>query len=348
MPWLKATAVLAAVACALLAGAAPSLAQPVAPARVVLLEDPADPPRESLVQALRIQLSGLSSLESTTLEPGASPRAQAERLAREPSTLAVLWLPSGASERAAREASALHALGLSDPGLREELVRVPGGPRPDVERSLALKVRELVDALRRSRAVVVLAAVPTAGQAAATEPGPPPASAPALGPALSLGVRVTPLSERAQWGGLLAGGVAWWSDALRLVGALELAWFPELELARGSSRARVSELAPGLSCRVELQRGALWLGAHGGLSLSLVHAEGSDGREHGDASVQLISVLGGLHGELAIAEGFALYAGLDLQARPRRQRFTVDGTQLVDFGRLRPAASLALTWSPSP
>jgi hypothetical protein len=356
MPWLKGTAVLAGVACALLVGVGGVAAQPTAPVRVVLLQDPADPPPESLVQALRIQLSGLSGLEPLALEPGARPREQAERVAREPATLAVLWLPEGTGPGRDREVTELHALAESAPGesapgesapatsaLREQLVRVPGGPRPDVERSLALKIRELVDALRRSRARASAAA--PAEASVTSDALPPAAETSTLGPTLALGARVAPLSGRAQWGGTLAGGAAWRSHALRLLGALELAWFPEVELSRGASQARVSELAPGLFARAEVRRGALWLGAHGGLSLSFVHAEGSDGRERAATRVQLMSVLGGLHLELAITEGLGLYAGLDLQVQRRRQRFTVDGAELVDFGRLRPLASLALAWS---
>ncbi len=351
MPWLKGTAVLAVVACALLVGVGRGKAQPVGPARVVLLADPADPPPESLVQALRIQLSGLSGLEPIPLEPGALPREQAERLAREPTTLAVLWLPEGkprGSGGEQREVTELHALTGSAPAasapaqpeLREQVVRVPAGPRPDVERSLGLKVRELVDALGRARAPLaapVERSVPTEA--------PPPTARPSIGPTLALGARVAPLSGRAQLGGALAGGAAWRSHALRLVGALELAWFPELALSSGPKQARVSELAPGLFARAELRRGALWLGAHGGLSLSFVQAEGTDGRERGRASAQLLSALFGLHFELAISEGFGLYAGLDLQVQRRRQRFSVDRVELVDFGRLRPLASLALAWS---
>jgi len=349
MPWLKATAVLAAVACAALVGVGRGHAQTVVPTRVVLLEDPADPPAESLVQALRIQLSGLCGLEPTPLEPGAVPREQALPWAREPGTLAVVWLPTGAGLRA-REATELRVLGADttaqgEPVLREELVRVPGGPRSDVERGLALKVRELADALRRGRASARQA------KASATGDGVPPAAGAAdpigaaLGPAFALGARVAPLSGRAQWGGLLVGGAAWRSRSLRLVGAFELSWFPAIELTSGPARARVRELAPGVFARAELRRAALCIGAHGGLGLSFVHAEGSDGRERGEATTRLVSARGGLHVELAIAAGLGLYFGVDLQARLGRQRFTVDGVQLVDFGRLRPLATLALAWS---
>lgn len=333
---LKAIAPLAALATVLGVGSARAQAEE----RVILLEEQAAPPRESLVQALRIQLSGLASLEREALAPGEDPRPHAERRADEPGALAVLWLPTGSTERA--EVTELHAVGRSQSGVRHEQVRVAGGARPDVERSLALKVREWVHALRRSRAAVTNARDAAADEADAGAGRP--ASAGDVALVLSGGARVAPLSTRAQWGAAFAAGVAVRPSALRLVGGLELAWSPETELARGPLRATVEELAPGLFARAELRQGDLWLGAHTGLSLSLVHAEGSDGRERGDARVSLASARVGLHVELEVGRGFGLHAGLGLQLRLRRQRFTVAGVELIDFGRLRPAASLALAW----
>ena len=130
-----------------------------------------------------------------------------------------------------------------------------------------------------------------------------------------------------------------------MIGALDLAWSPEIELAQGAAHARLEELSPGLIARAELRQGDLWLGAHAGLSLSWVHAQGSDGRERGEERQKLVSALFGLHLELEIAEGFGLYGALGLQLRPLRQHFTVNGLDLLDLGRLRPIGSLALSWS---
>jgi hypothetical protein len=203
-------------------------------------------------------------------------------------------------------------------------------------------VRELVHALRRSRpttqpALPVEAA--TAAVPAALAPAPP-----LWGLALAGGVRGAPLSERVQWGAGLAAGAFHRAQRVRLVGLLELTWFPEIELARGPAHVRLVELAPGLQARAELQQGDLWLGAHGGLALSFVKARGTDGRERGEARKKVLVALLGLHAELQIAGGFGLLASLGVQLKLHRQRFTVNGAELLDLGRLRPIGTLALSF----
>jgi hypothetical protein len=345
MPRLKATAVVAALAAALCGVSAPAAAQSEATGRVILLVDALAPPPESLVQALRIQLSGMASLELAQAAAGAELAAEAERWAREPGVVAVLWQPADASTR--EEATALQALDHSAAGSpaggNSELVRVPGGARPDVERSLALKVRELLHGWQKRRAERD-AAQASRSEPPAAEPEPP-AEDDLLGLALAAGAQTAPLSQRLQWGTVIAAGVVVYSDALRLVGGLQLAWSPELELSSGASHATLEELAPGMIARAELRQGDLWLGAHAGLSLSLLHATGSDGRERGEANEKLVSALVGLHAELEIAAGFGLYGGAGLQVRLHRERFTVGRVELIDVGRLRPIATLALAWT---
>jgi hypothetical protein len=345
MPRLKATAVVAALSVALCGAPVPATAQAQASGRVILLVDPAAPPPESLVQALRIQLSGMADLERAEPAAGAELAAEAERRAREPGVVAVLWQPADAVGRA--EATELQAVEHSAAGSQRERVRVPGGARPDVERSLALKVRELLHGWQQQRAAYAAAHAPQPAPASPPAEPEPPLDDAGIGLTLGAGAHAAPLSQRLQWGTLFAVGAVLRYDRLRFVGGLQLAWSPEIELSSGASHATLEELSPGVIARAELRQGDLWLGAHGGLSLSLLHATGTDGRERGEGDEEIVSALVGLHVELAIAAGFGLYGGLALQLRMHREHFTVGRVELIDVGRLRPIATLALAWTSS-
>src|SRR5947207_9628285 len=121
--------------------------------RVLLVEDTPGGARR-LVSALRIQLTGAAQVAA---RPAPRARNTPERiraataLVRVEDALLVVWaegpieLPDGSSQ------AILYAVGQREGRALLEVVRVPGGRGPDMDRTLALKVRSMVDDLQRSR-----------------------------------------------------------------------------------------------------------------------------------------------------------------------------------------------------
>lgn len=309
--------------------------------RVVLLDDPARP-SPGLVSALRIQLTGVAELD-VRQDPemaGVSKRVQvASQLAQADDVLVVTWAEPAVELADGSREAVLYVVGHKQGRALLEVVRVPGGEGPVVERSLALKLRELVDEVRQNReqaaaADVMLEAAP-----------PPPAGR--WDAVVAVAGAVAPLadSDVGQWGARMSGGAAFRDGGLRLAGLLQVAVFPQLEIAQGPSRVRLYEIAPSLLARAQLQHGALWFGLRLGPELSAVKAEGKSANGQGETSEVVASLLVGAEVELQLGAGVGVAAAIDLQGRFKRQRFTVDSDRVVDLGRVRPVASLGLTWN---
>lgn len=345
MAWLKRTAQSALLSLGsglvlLLADPAGVVAQTAE--KVVLLEDPAAPPRPGLSAALRIQLVGAALVEAhdAPVATGLARRVRAaSELADAEGALLVVWaeptlaLPDGSHE------VVLYVVGHDQGRALVEVVRVQGGDSPDVDRSLALKVREVVDEVRRNRALA-------AGSGLMLTPAEPARGG--HGPTLGLGLALGPLSGLAQWGARVHGGIAVVDGPLRFSGLLALSWHPEVDAQGDGARVSVAEVAPGLLARVGFRTRAVWLGLRAGAALSFIEAQAVSARGSGEASVRVVSFVTGLEIEVPIADGIGLVAAVELQTRARRQRFAVLGDAFVDLGRVRPLALLAVTWSGLP
>lgn len=313
--------------------------------RVVLLED-ARRPNSGLIAALQIQLTGVAELDvrQEPDNPGVSGRVQvASRLAQADDVLLVTWAEPAVELGDGSREAVLYVVGHKQGRALLEVVRVPGGEGPEVERSLALKLREVVEEIRSNRAQAAAADVMLE---AAPEPEEP---EPAAGWDIAVAVAgaVGPLSgsDLGQWGARMSAGPAWRSGALRLAGMLQVTVFPQVELARGASRVRFYEIGPGLLLRAQLRQGLFWFGVRAGPQLSWVKAEGESATRAGEANELTTSLLVGAEVELPIDDGVGIAAGVDLEAHFKRQHFTVEGERVVDLGRLRPVASIALTWN---
>jgi hypothetical protein len=316
--------------------------------RVVLLEDSRAARGSGLGSALRIQLTGAAEVEVRDLpeNAGVSRRMQtASELTQAEDVLLVVWAEPAVELADGSREAVLYAVGHKQGRALVEIVRVRGGEGPDVERSLALKVREVVDEVRHNREQAApsdLMLEPAAAAADVT------AEQPAWGARVSLAGALAPLSgsDLGQWGARLAGGPAWRDGVLRISGLLELAVFPELEVEVPSAEVRLFELAPGALAHAQWRQADVWIGLRAGLSLSFLAAQGHNAASSGEVSGLVApSWTFGVDVELPIGRGVGVAAALDLQARIRRQRFTVAGDQVVDLGRLRPLVSIALTWS---
>jgi hypothetical protein len=321
--------------------------------KVVLLEDSAQPPRPGLSHALRIQLLDVAAVDVRQWPEtsGFSERIQvANGVAAEPGALVVVWaeptveLPDGSRE------AVLYVVGREQGRALMEIVRVPGGSGPDVDRSLAIKVGEVVHEVRtnRERAAREMMLEPAPAPASALPP-PHAAAEPAeagWGLTAALGAVAGPLggSEFGQWGMRAGAGAAYRSGDVRISGLAELSWFPRLRIARGSSQVRFDELGPGLLARAQLREGSVWLGLRTGAGLSWIDADAQSASSDGEASELVATWLVGFDAEIEIVGGLGLAAAIELQGREPRRRFAVEGEHVVDLGRLRPLALLALTF----
>jgi hypothetical protein len=316
--------------------------------RVLLLTDSAEP-RPGLLSALRIQLMGacdVASREAPAVPSVAARVAAMTELAERERALLVVRAEGPLALGDGSQEAVLYMVGQRKGRALLEVVRVPGNSGPDLDRTLALKVREAVDELHRSAAGSpsdAMLGLPADASAVMDAHGPT-----RWGGVLGLGVVGGPQSGATfgQWGPQLHVGPALLAARLRLSMLLVLGWFPSLEARRADASVRVSEVAPELALHAQLRQRGLWLGARTGLALALVHATGRNGAgAQGEAHEQLPSWQLAVDAELPLVDGLSLDFEVGLQTWLRRQRFAVDAMQVLDLGRLRPLARLALVFS---
>jgi hypothetical protein len=328
-----------------LVACAPQLAR-AEPARVLLLE-PA-PPRRAFAATLQIQLVGLAELVAEPQPSDAHTTAErvqaASELARRRQLLAVVWAEPARSATNGPQLGVLYVVGEREGRALVEVVRLPGGAGPDLDRALALKLREIVAELIRANARApseVMLVAPVQVPPSAAQPAPDGAALHAL---LFVGPRLALQPDLTRGGLGFGAGPVLSIPGWRFCAALGLDWLPARRRGRDGLLVRFSELAPQLRLRAQLQRGPLWLGVQTGLALALVEASGSTRTRENSANVALISGLFAIDLELPISRGLAVAAALELQAFTRQQRFAVNEQELVDLGRLRTLLGLELRW----
>lgn len=343
MHWLKAK-MLAGLLAGLFASLQPAKAQVGPLDEVILAHDGAETPRPELLLALRIQLTGVANARTHSLTlPSSTPsRIDAvSAVARAENALLAVWVEGPVRGADGSGEAVLYAVGQNRERALLEVIRVSGGAGPDLDRTLALKVREIVDQLREAR---------SAGATQQLElvlSAPPPE--PTWQAGAALGAVASPLqgSEAGQWGAYAAAGPLLGSATWRLAGGAELMFMPRVDIHRGDARVGIQELAPGLWLRAQSKQGPLWLGLRTGFALSFIAV---DGRANADAptdeaSVRVASCRIGADAELPLAAGVGLLLGVDLQMRWQRRHFAVDREEAADLGIVRPLFSLALTWN---
>ena len=305
--------------------------------RVLLVPTPQGAPAAGLEHALRIQLSGIAevSLHAVPVQ-GASVGERVRRagaLAAREGALLVAWVDPPLDRPDGTREVVIYAVGRREGRAVLEVVRVPGRAGPDVDRTLALKLREVVDALLEAR---------DAGQDALLVPAAPPPAIAAVG---QVGVQVVVIADTdlGQWGALGELGVQTELSGLQLRAGGGLALAPSVEVERAGQRVRFSELAPQLSASASVRAGALAIGLGTGVVLGVVQAEGlAAGGERGDRRFTLPSVRALLVAELDLTARVGVALALGVDARFQRQRLEVAGEPLADLGQLRPVGTLAL------
>ncbi|MGD8860448.1 MAG: hypothetical protein PVI30_10595 [Myxococcales bacterium] len=309
--------------------------------RVLLLQPDPPPPHDGLADALRIQLRGVATVEQATgPAPGPLPRQVRATSARAEARGALLsvWVqrPPPQDDGEAREA-VLYLVGRREGRALLEVVRVPGGGGPALDRSLALKVREVVDSLQRAEAE---------RREALLSPPPPPRPEPHRQLGLHAAAVGAPLqgASLGQWGAQLGvlGALQWAPH--RVEAELGATLFPSVGVAEGPREARLTELSARLSIAWLHALGPAHVGARAGLTLGTVQVEGRtpDGRT-GEATEVAPGALLLAEARISLGDpGPWLQLWLGAQARLTRRRYTIEGEEVADLGRLRPLLALGL------
>jgi hypothetical protein len=327
-----------------LARAEPSLA-------LVLLEDPAAPDRQ-LAAAFTIQLLTLArvQVEAWHAPPGLPERIRAASgHAERGGYLAAVWVERSPGTPVRREA-VLYVVGGRDSRALLEVVRVPADDSPDLERVLALKLSEVLSALRLEEGRVPLLSPDVAGPPAAlgATAGPQLSAASATAavrtentPLWAAGLGLGPRLDAVLTPGWLRTGIGGWLAAELHFAALSASlaagaqWFPVAVRQLQGNEVRLSEVAPLLRARVAWRGPLLELALRVTAAVSFMDARGRTAA--GASGVTSASALSGALGvELAHAllgpVSLALFA--DLVGHAERHAFAVNGERVLDSGRV--------------
>jgi hypothetical protein len=243
-----------------------------------------------------------------------------------------------------------------------EVVRVPGDHGPDLDRTIALKVRELVAAMRRGQAArpeaaqllqvaepVSEALPPSAAQPTAASPSEQSEATgglpPTWGTLAFAGVRLgsQPALGLGRWGFGLGAGPRLELRELRVAVLLAFDMFPSIEVEGASDRIRFWEWAASPALHAQRRTGAIWLGARLGPQLVGLGARGTTrGGVAGSATPTSWALIVGLDADVMLTSRVSLIAGVQLQALASRLHLAVNAQDLVDLGRVRARIGLDL------
>lgn len=306
--------------------------------RIVLVKPEGEPPRPGLEPALRIQLRGSAELVAVSApfpDDVSSRLAAANALAEQHDADWVLWTDAPEASPPKSEQAVLYLVGRQNGRALIEVVRVPGGEGPEVDRSLALKVGELIDVREGAAYALGNAEVPEpehelkrvqlwleAGAQAGLEGD--------GGGALDL---------------LVAVGPSLSTPALLLAVPFELAIGLPRSIERGGDEARWTELGATLWLKLAARLGPLFLGGGLGGKLAFTDVEGTTqaGRT-GTATELLPSMVASIDGELPITASVGARLALGTELRFKRQHFLIEGEDVGDTGRVVPFGRLSVVW----
>jgi hypothetical protein len=324
-----------------------------------------------LLSALQIQLSGVAVPERLAVPAAPSAAESIERgsqLVRAHGALAAVWV-----ERArAPGPVVLYVVGEREGRALVEVVRVAGDRGPELDRAIALKVREFVAAVQRGQAARPEAAQllqpeaapipqPSAAPespAAASESEPPPdgarsaedaaetaRSTPTWATLAAVGVRLgsQPALGLGRWGFGVTAGPVLQLNRLRLAAALAFDVFPSIRVENAGDQVRFWEWAFGAALHAQLRVGAIWLGARAGPQLVGLNAQAQTrGGTPGAAEPTSWSLLTGIDAEIPLTLHVSLATSFQLQTLARRLHLDVNDASLVDVGRVRARIALDL------
>jgi hypothetical protein len=329
----------------------------VARAQLVVLTGEASSATDSLGEALLIQLAdGELQVHTQALSRGDDAEAVARNLLATGRARMVIW-----SLRVHGRAHDLRCVFRHAEAVDSTTMRLQGAWGPALERSIALKVRELLDDQARASAAPVPGPSSVAGPAPAAEtPRPPPAQpgrpssprpppTPVISPLIEAGVRGMTASGNAsaQAAFGVAAGAAMTSGANRAELWLRVQWASPLEAETTAGRVTAREWSPELSVHGLRRVAPSWLGGFLSVALRVVDAEGTTSAgERGDRT-RSVPVLGaGAEARLPLTEKLWARCALGAELALKAQRFAVDHQPVLELGTFRGRAELSLVFSP--
>ena len=326
--------------------AVPSLAR--AEARLLVLAPEERAPRPSLVEALRLHLRGTArvSVSAQAFPNGsaASRVALATALVQAEGAEFAVWLESAALGDGST-LFALYVVGGRPGRAVVEVVRLPAeSDGPDVDRTLALKTSEIIEAALAPAAVLAAPATrPAPVHLAAAPPAP---AVRRLGLELSGALRSVTSVDDAEVGLGLGASVVAVPSPLAFDVRLAAFLLSESVVSGAGRRVRVSETDFQLGVGLR-SSGTVQLGARLDADLRLLQAVGFVAtNQTGDALVLVPSIAAGPELRLELGSRMAFSAHVSAEWMVVRQTFVVGGAETADLGRLRGNAQLSLIFFP--
>jgi hypothetical protein len=323
-----------------LLGAAPS-ARAELP-RVIVASPPGDAPAEGLIEAVAIQLSGTARVEAGPQLGGASSSERVEvarKLAYAEGAALVVWVD--AREVSGEAGSVLHIVGPRSNGEPElvSLSEVPEGAGPEIERALALKVREALDQRMWSE---------DEPHEDELEPSEEPEEEDAMLPAepvrwtapiaeVGIGASGVGGSIGAQGEMFLAAGITSGGGGIGRLEVLAALRRPTAaDVANAAGRVRIEELAAGLDGRYLIALGAMSAGAHTSVWVRRISAFGEAVTGETGAAVRYVPVARlGPEVRWQVLPHLSLRAAGLAEISIYRRWFTLHGERVSDLGRFR-------------
>jgi len=322
--------------------------------RVLVLSPETEPPPPRFVQELGIHLADTAEVLPGPAVSGVTLPAKVDSAVRAvdagDATLAV-WVERGGKTKGGELEFVLYIVGRREGRLLVEVFRVPAKEGPDLDRTLALKVGEVLDRALRKETQTTAANGWLAPEIPET-PEPLPATP-------------EPVRQRrwlaeldGRWGGggdapasqsgaALAGGVRWRRDQLALEVLLAVGFdggLEELEDLDGT--VTTDEVTAAACARLLAKVGPVWAG--GGLSAGarFVDAEGTTPRgTTGSDWIAVPTVTAAADVRFPIGRSLEVRGAAGMEWSPDRVTLTVNQQPVVDLGRVRAVAEVALVFS---
>jgi hypothetical protein len=316
----------------------------LAEARLLVLAPEEQAPRPTLVEVLRLHLSGTARVDPSSVPFPAGTAARRVALATaivnaEHADFAI-WLESVALSDGTT-LFALYVVGGRAGRAIVEVVRLPVAiDGPDIDRTLALKASEIIEA-----ALVTPLITPSALSRPPAALPSPPEPPPRWGLELSGALRGLSDATDSEAGFGLAVSRLLALRPLELDGRLSALLLSDSVVSR-ARRVRLSETdaALGLGLR---STGIVQLGARFELDARLLRAHGFAGNEEtGSALVLVPGVAIGPELRLRLGRYMSFSALVSAEWMLIRQSFVVDGISVADLGRIRGNAQLSLIFFP--
>jgi hypothetical protein len=326
--------------------AAPARARGQEPGtQVVLLL--AEAPRGGLVDALRIHLP-----PGTRVIVGPPPRAPsvADRIREAQEGLSdhrggalAMWLDEDRLDGAERQV-VVYLVARRKGSALVEIVSVRAGAIEELDRAIAVKVREVLDALREAERGLPAALARPEPEAAAPARGASPSS---IEPAMTLELDLLGATSTAtadpQLGGQVAAGLAlqgtgWLAD---LVATARIA--TPLSYETGAGSVEVNEVAFGGAARALWVFGAFSVGGFAHAGARVLDGKGTTPLGAVGSADRLVPFLStGPEMRVMLVRRLSVRAAVGVDFSLVRQRFSVNGQPVLDVGPARGAAEVGL------